>query len=127
VQVRAPRDHTAPTATTASQSSSPVTTSQPSLGETLEPVAKPLDVRAAAAEELAAKAHVKAGPAHDIGHESVAGDEAAAWERSRKRTDVETIARAASSLGKVAFEHRLETPLAVAHDGAAGVGKPEAG
>ena len=92
----------------------------------LETLAKPLNVRAAAGEELAPKAHVQTRPAHDVGHERVAGDEAAARESGRKSTDVESVARAASSLGEIALEDRLEAPLAVAHDGAAIVGKPEA-
>jgi hypothetical protein len=43
----------------------------------LEPAAEPLDVGAPAGEELAAEAHVETGPAHDVGHESVAGNKAA--------------------------------------------------
>jgi hypothetical protein len=47
--------------------------------------------------------------------------------RCGERTDVETVARATTSLGELAFEDRLETPLAMTHDRAAPVRKPEAG
>jgi GNAT superfamily N-acetyltransferase len=46
--------------------------------ETLEPSAEPLDVRAAAGEELGAVAHIETGPPDDVGHVGVAGDETAA-------------------------------------------------
>ena len=95
--------------------------------ETLEPSAKPLDVRAATGEELATEAHVKTGPADDVGHEGVAGDEAAAGQSNCEGADVETVARAGPSLGEVAFEDRFETPLAVALDGAGLVHERQAG
>jgi len=82
-------------------------------------LAKPLDVRPAAGEELAAEAHVQTGSADDVGHEGIAGDEAAAGQCNREGADVETVAGAGLSLGEVAFEDCLETPLAVALDGAA--------
>jgi hypothetical protein len=67
------------------------------------------------------------GPMHDVGHEGVASDEAAMRPSCGERTDVETVARATTPLGELAFEDRLETPLAMTHDRAAPVRKPEAG
>jgi hypothetical protein len=87
-----------------------------SLGEPLEPSAKPFNVHASAGEELAAEAHVETGPADDVGHKGVAGDKAAAGQSDRERTNVEAVARAAPSRGEVAFEDRLEAQLAVALD-----------
>jgi Glycosyl hydrolase family 65, N-terminal domain len=89
------------------------------LGEVLESAAKPVDVGAAPGEELAAEAQVETRPADDVGHERVAGDEAAARQSNRERTEVEPVARAAPPLGEVTVEDRLETPLAVALEGTA--------
>jgi hypothetical protein len=61
---------------------------------------------------------VEAGSADDLGHEGVAGDDMAARESDCEGTEVETVARAGASLGEVAFEDCLETPLAVALEGA---------
>jgi hypothetical protein len=79
-----------------------------------EPFAQPLDVGAAAGVELTAVAHVETGPADDVGHERVAGDDAATGQGGCKGTDVEAVARPASPLGEVAFEDRLDTPPAEA-------------
>jgi hypothetical protein len=97
-----------------------------SLGEPLEPSAKPFNVHASAGEELAAEAHVETGPADDVGHKGVAGDKAAAGQSDRERTNVEAVARAAPSRGEVAFEDRLEAQLAVALDCATLVREHEA-
>jgi hypothetical protein len=86
------------------------------LREPFEPPAEPLDVRAAAREELAAEAHVETGPADDVGHKGVAGDEPAAGQSKGEGTDVEPVARAAPSLGEVAFEDCLESSLTMAFD-----------
>src|SRR6266511_6332274 len=88
------------------------------LREPFEPSAEALDVRAAAREELAAEAHIETGPTDDVGHEGVAGDEPAAGQSNCERTDVEPVALAAPARGEVASEDRLQTPLAVALDGA---------
>jgi hypothetical protein len=95
-------------------------------GERLEPSTKPLDVGAAAGEELAAEADVETGPAHDVGHESVARDEVAARQSNCKGAHVEPVACAAPALGEVTLEHRLEAPLAVTLDGATLVREREA-
>jgi hypothetical protein len=87
--------------------------------QALEPPAESLDVCSATSEELAAEAHVEAGPADDVGHEGVAGDETASRQGNGEGTEVETVARAGPSLGEVAFENCVETPLAVALDRAA--------
>ena len=96
------------------------------LGETLEPSTKTLDVSVAAGEELAAEADVETGPAHDVGHEGVAGDETAARQSDCEGTDVETVARTTRSLKKVALEDCPETSLTRARDPVALVGEPEA-
>ena len=57
-------------------------------------------------------------PADDVGHEGVAGDEAASGQSSGKGIEVETVALAGPSLREVAFEDCRETPLAEAFDGA---------
>jgi hypothetical protein len=51
-------------------------------GETFEPSAKPLHVRAAAGEKLAAEAQVETSSADDVGHEGVARDETAVGKSS---------------------------------------------
>jgi hypothetical protein len=96
-------------------------------GETLEPSTKTLDIRAAAGEPLAAEADVETGPAHDVGHEGVAGRETAARQSNCEGADVETVARPTRSFREVAFEDRLEPPLAIARDRVAIVGEPQAG
>jgi hypothetical protein len=87
--------------------------------ETLEPSAKPLDVRTAAREELAPEAQVESSSAEDVSHEGIACNEAAAGQSEREGADVEPVAPAGAPLGKVAFEHCLEPLLAVALDCAA--------
>ena len=87
--------------------------------QTLEPLAQPLDVRAAAGEELAAVAHVKTRPADDVRHEGVARHEAAAGQGGCEGADVETVAGTPPSLREVALEDSLETSLAVKFEGAA--------
>src|SRR6266540_4811850 len=97
------------------------------LREPFEPSAEALDVRAAAREELAAEAHVETGPADDVGHEGVAGDEPAAGQSKGEGTDVEPVAWAALSLGEVAFEDGLEPSLGMAFEGAALAREPQTG
>jgi hypothetical protein len=80
----------------------------------------------AAGEELAAEADVETGPAHDVGHEGIAGDETAARQSDCEGTDVETVARTTRSFREVALEDCPETSLARARDGVALVRKPEA-
>lgn len=87
--------------------------------ETFDPRAKPLHVRPAAREELAAETQIETCPMDDVGHEGVAGHEAAAREGGCERTDVHVVARPGLSLGEVAPESRLETLLALTLDGAA--------
>jgi len=77
-----------------------------------------LDVGAAAGEELTGEAQMETAAAHDVGLESVAGNEPAAGQSSCEGTDVEPIALRSPALGEVAFEDHLEAPLAVALDGA---------
>lgn len=47
----------------------------------LEPAAQPVHIGPAAREELAAQPDVEAGSADQLGHEGVAGDQVAAWQR----------------------------------------------
>jgi hypothetical protein len=82
-------------------------------------LAKPVDVRPAAAEELATEAHVETGPANASAMNASQVDDAAARQSDRDGTDVRPVARTGPSLGEVAFEDGLETPLAMALDGAA--------
>jgi hypothetical protein len=85
----------------------------------LDPHAQPLDIRAAAREELATEAHIEMGSTDDVGHECVAGHEPAAWQCDREGTNVHAVASAGPSLGEVASQRRLETLLAFTLDGAA--------
>src|SRR5262249_61508694 len=80
--------------------------------ELLEPVAQPEAVGSAAGEELAPEAHVPAAPAHEVGHERIAGDKPAARQRERERTQVERVAGTAATLGEVALQDRAEPPPA---------------
>jgi hypothetical protein len=96
------------------------------LGKGVKLLAKPLDIRAAAREELAAETQVETGPADHVGHESVTADEAAAGQSGSERANVEPVACAAPALGEVTLEDRLEAPLAVTLDGATLVREREA-
>src|SRR5262245_26899446 len=80
--------------------------------EPLEPVAQPEDVVSAAAEELAAEAYVEAAPAHEVDHEGIAGDKAAARQGESKRAEVERVAGTSATLGEVALEDDAEPALA---------------
>jgi hypothetical protein len=90
----------------------------PFVRQTLEPPLEPLDVRPAAGEELTPEAHVETGPADEVGHEGVAGDEAAAGQGDCESAEIEPVARAGPSLWEVALESSSETPLAVTLHGA---------
>jgi hypothetical protein len=56
-------------------------TGSPAGGEPLQPPPQPLDVPAAAREDLARVPHVQPGSLDQVGHEGVAGDQVAAWQR----------------------------------------------
>jgi hypothetical protein len=90
----------------------------PFVSQTLEPPLEPLDVHSAAGEELTPEAHVETGSADDIGHEGIAGDEAAAGQGDRESAEIEPVARARPALWEVALESSSETPLAVTLHGA---------
>jgi hypothetical protein len=85
-----------------------------------------VDVRPPAGEELAAEADVVAGSAYQVGHESVARDQAAAGEGDGERTEVGEIARAASSLREAGLEKVDEMPLdrSLTRPGTVGETKP---
>jgi hypothetical protein len=85
----------------------------PFVRQTLQPPLEPLDVHSAAGEELTPEAHVETGPADEVGHEGVAGDEAAAGQGDCESAEIEPVARARPSLREVALESSSETPLAV--------------
>jgi hypothetical protein len=76
----------------------------PFVRQALEPPLEPLDVRPAAGEELTEEAHVETGPADEVGHEGVAGDEAAAGQGDCESAEIEPVARARPSLWEVALE-----------------------
>jgi hypothetical protein len=83
------------------------------VSQALEKPLEPLDVPSAAGEELTPEAHVETGSADDIGHEGIAGDEAAARQSDRESAEIEPVARARPALWEVALESSSETPLAV--------------
>src|SRR5215211_4750989 len=61
--------------------------------ERLQARSEPLDVGAAAREQLAAEARVEPRAAHDVGHERVAGDQPTAREREAERAQVDRVTR----------------------------------
>jgi hypothetical protein len=81
--------------------------------QALEPPIEPLDFRPTAGEELTAEAHVETGSADDIGHEGIAGDEAATRQSDREGADVEPVARVRPALWEVAFQNGIEATFAV--------------
>lgn len=56
-------------------------TASPPGAQTLEPSAQLLHIRAPAREDLAREPDVQAGSVDQVGHEGVAGDQVAAWQR----------------------------------------------
>jgi hypothetical protein len=92
---------------------------RPARLEPLDPPAQPLDVRTAACVKLVAEAHIEAGSTDDIGHEGVAGHEAATGERDCEGADVHAVTLTGSSLGKVAPQRRFEALPALTLDRAA--------
>ena len=93
--------------------------------EPREALAQPDYVGAPAGEEFATEAHVESSPAHDVGHERVAGDEPAARQGERKRLEVDDVARTASAVGEVTLEAAGEAPLAGALERISPVGQAQ--
>jgi hypothetical protein len=86
----------------------------------LKPVAEAQHVGSAAGEQLADVADVETGPADDVAHERVAGDELAAGDGLRQRVEIGVVAGLGAPERELVRDRPLHPPAGFAR-GATGL------